>query len=144
MNDAVLVGNALILAVASWMISKSIEKQGGLSTKTTLIRIHLSNSFIYAILVTINNMIEHWTVSAGTRDTTSHVLARDEYWYQLSACVTSVFTVYMDLLLIYLIVRFTRKSQLTNHRDSVLGRDVPSIVFFKNQALLKEAWIKKL
>ena len=61
-NDAVLVGNAMILVIASWMIRKSIEKQGGLQTKSTLIRIHLFNSIIYATLITINNAIEHKVV----------------------------------------------------------------------------------
>lgn len=57
----------------------------------------------------------------------------------MSACVASVFTVYMDLLLVYLIVRFTRVSQLEMMKDGLLGREVPSIVFIKNQQLLKEA-----
>ena len=45
----------------------------------------------------------------------------------------------MDLLLVYLIVRFTRVNQLEMMKDGLLDRDVPSIVFIKNQQLLKEA-----
>ena len=53
------------------------------------------------------------------------------------------FLLYMDLFLIFLIVRFTSERQPLM-RDSILGRDVPSIVFINNEKLLKETCIKQL
>lgn len=58
-NDLTLVGNALVLVCASWLIQRSIRKQaGGMETKATLIKIHFFNSIVYAILITINNVLE--------------------------------------------------------------------------------------
>ena len=49
----------------------------------------------------------------------------------------------MDLFLIYLLFRFTREKQYMM-KDSVLGRDVPSIVFINNQRLIRESCVLRM
>ena len=49
----------------------------------------------------------------------------------------------MDIFQIFLLVQFTRVKQ-EMMKDHVLGRDVPSIVFFNNQKLIREACVSKL
>ena len=62
------------------------------------------------------------------------------YCYELIYIIIMLFTIYMDLFLLYLILRFTKRSQKGTERDSVLGREVPSILFIQNQQLLKETY----
>ena len=67
-----------------------------------------------------------------------------EFYEYLAGNITLIFLLQMDLFLIYLITRFTRPNQGQRMPDTVLGRDVPRIVFVNNQKMLKEAYINRL
>ena len=64
-----------------------------------------------------------------------------EFWYYVIYSVTVIFILQMDLFLIFLITRFTREKQIEKVQDTVLGRDVPRIVFVNNQKMLKDAYL---
>ena len=59
-------------------------------------------------------------------------VAKIFFYYDLVYMVIILFSIYMDLFLLYLVFRFTRNFQITTGRDSVLERDVPSILFIQN------------
>ena len=65
------------------------------------------------------------------------------YVYWIICNISEIFTFWMDLFLIYLLVRFTRE-KVSILKDRVLGRGVSSIVFINNTKLIKEACIKRM
>lgn len=54
------------------------------------------------------------------------------YWANISGIVMNLFETYMDLFLLYLILRFTSKHQDEKVSDEMLGRQVPVLVFIQN------------
>ena len=65
------------------------------------------------------------------------------YIYWINCNITDIFTFWMDLFLIFLLVRFTRE-KFSMLKDRVLDRNVPNIVFINNTKLIKEACIKRM
>ena len=66
------------------------------------------------------------------------------FFYDFIFIIITVFSTYMDLFLLYLVIRFTKASLQTTGKDLVLQRDVPSILFIQNQQLIREMYRSKL
>ena len=48
------------------------------------------------------------------------------------------FQTYVDMFLLYLILRFTKPGVCNDQQDKVLGRQVPPILYVQNKQLLTE------
>ena len=53
--------------------------------------------------------------------------------------VKAYFEVYMDMFLLYLVVRFAKENKNAEVKDSILGRNVPCVVFIMNKRILEQA-----
>ena len=62
-----------------------------------------------------------------------------DYHTRVIYTIEEVLALWMSLFLLFLILRFTRETQVSQMHDKILGKKVPSIVFIRNQALLKDA-----
>ena len=105
----------------------------------TLIRLHIFNSVLYAILYASENTIKEISLK-NLSDEDIYLDANKmlrveklEFYFYVFRNITVVFVMFMDVFLIFLITRFTRKNQTIMMQDTVLGREVPRIVFVNNQ-----------
>ena len=51
---------------------------------------------------------------------------------ELCLVILLVFGIYMDLFLLYLIFRFTKRGQKSTGRDKVLNKEVPCLLLVQN------------
>lgn len=116
LQSALNVANAIILAYASWTIRKTIKAQSNVMPNQHLISVHITNSVIFAVLFTVESTIKEIALKA-LREEDLHItppimlrVEKIEFSYWVVIIITLAFTLYMDLFLIILIVRFTRES----------------------------------
>ena len=57
----------------------------------------------------------------------------------LAETAKAYFEVYMDMFLLYLVVRFAKENKNAEVKDSILGRNVPCVVFIMNKRILEQA-----
>ena len=138
LTAVVNAGNAIILAYASWSIRKSILAQSDLKPNSTLVNIHVFNCLIFTVLFLTETSIKAWAIKVGEDNVDTsywsegHVLEyKLMYFWKLNETITSIFNTWMNMFLIYLLLRFTQEKQ-SMMKDQVLRREVPSIVFINN------------
>ena len=101
------------------------------------IRVHLANTFVYAVLYLTFGFISIADSETELEFVTKEMpeskdfltLMKMRFFYDLIFILICVFSIYMDLFLLYLVYRFTKVSLQTKNRDLVLEKDVPSILF---------------
>ena len=62
-----------------------------------------------------------------------------KYWGAIDNNIQYPFGFYMDCFVLYLILKFTSPKE-NKANDRVLGKEVPSIVFVKNQQIIKDVF----
>ena len=98
---------------------------------------HLANTFVYAVLYLTFGFISiadsETELDFASKEMPESkdflTLMKMRFFYDLIFILICVFSIYMDLFLLYLVYRFTKVSLQTKNRDLVLEKDVPSILF---------------
>ena len=136
--EGLLVMGVAFLAYSAWLIRKTIKQHSILFPNEKLVRLHLFNSIMYAAMFLLSSFLSSWNMLIITNDdfewfSTESIKAMEiSFYYEVFTDFADFFSVYMDLFLIYLIIRFTRNDKLLLINDNLLGREVPSTVFFNN------------
>ena len=152
MKTGILLLNAIILAYCVWCIRKSIKQLHNVFPNESFIRVHLINSFVYATLYLIFAAISIAETKINIQFNNEETPTVETYlkmmkiffFYDFVFILIIIFSIYMDLFLLYLILRFTKASLQATGKDLVLEREVPSILFIQNQQLIRETYKNKL
>ena len=115
-NEGILLLNAIILAYSVWCIRQTIQTLLHVFPNESFIGVHLANSFAYAILYLILGAmaIKRRRLNKRIGFNPGHELIlkyiKINFYYDLIFIIIIIFSVYMDLFLLYLVFRFTKRS----------------------------------
>ena len=135
--NAVLLFNAFILACSAVRIRKTIKSLHNVFPNEGFIKVHVANSILYTILYTVYiitvlvlfKIADADDIPDDNKSKKRLRLLKAEFFSNMSYIVVDVFTFYMDLFLLYLILRFTKGSKKESGKDKMLEKKVPSILY---------------
>ena len=135
MNDVAIAGSIILLLVACLLIMRTIKRLQTPFPNELLIRIHLANFIIYELLTAPGFPL----FGVAQEDKDELEASRLSFYLAILNNIQYPFGVYLDCFLLYLIYKFTSEPNKKTH-DKVLDKQVPVVVFIKNQKILHDVF----
>lgn len=137
---AVLLFSGFVLIYSVFSIRKMIRRIEHALPNERLVILHMVNFLLFILFELFLMSLSFASATMNQIDTPEEqlTLLKLEFAGTSVGLFNTVYSTYMEIFLLYLIMVFTRERQNLEMTDTVLGKKVPSIVFIQNQKLLKD------
>ena len=136
-----LLAASMVYLYATYTIWDMIQGLDHAYPKERLIHVKVISFFTYTVIMLSGyGMLLFIAMSGNVETQESYLnLLKFSYLYFMVSITCNLFTCYIVILMLYIIVQITSKEVNTELKDTILGRRVPQIVYINNLRLLKKS-----